>query len=255
MAIKIGHASLDENRKISGGTSGDQTGKEVCIRTWYSKPWGYVLRAKDSAVAEKMAKACEDGCANNNIGYDQNQRMTLYTQAKKVGYDLSKITVACECDCSAFMCVCALAAGINVSPSLTTRSLKAGFLNTGEFAVLTESKYLTSDTYLKRGDILVKSGSHTVMALENGSKCNSSSVTTAINKLASAKSYNKAKARTYTTTAALNLRYGPDKDKYNSIKILAKDSKVKCYGYYTDDWYYVVDSTGTVGFVHHDYLK
>ena len=30
--IKIGHASIDENGKITGGKAGDQTGKEVCIR-------------------------------------------------------------------------------------------------------------------------------------------------------------------------------------------------------------------------------
>ena len=37
MAVKIGHASIDERGKISGGKAGDQTGKEVCIRDWYNK--------------------------------------------------------------------------------------------------------------------------------------------------------------------------------------------------------------------------
>ncbi|MGL6198242.1 MAG: hypothetical protein ACRC3H_04830 [Lachnospiraceae bacterium] len=55
MSINIGHASLDENGKISGGAAGDQTGKEVYIRTWYSKPWGFVPRPIDSVLAEKMA--------------------------------------------------------------------------------------------------------------------------------------------------------------------------------------------------------
>ena len=44
MPIKIGHASIDENNKTKGGVAGDQTSKEVCIRTWYSKPWQYILR-------------------------------------------------------------------------------------------------------------------------------------------------------------------------------------------------------------------
>ena len=35
MSVKIGHASIDENNKASGGKSGDQTGKEICIRNWY----------------------------------------------------------------------------------------------------------------------------------------------------------------------------------------------------------------------------
>lgn len=172
MAINIGHASLDENGKISGGAAGDQNGKEVCIRTWYSKPWSLVLRSRDSAKAEKMAKACEAGCANNKIGYDQGQRNTLNTQASKVGYDLGKITTACECDCSSFMAVCAQAAGYNIPYSggnaPTTSTLQSAFVSTGGFDVLTASQYLTTDVNLKRGDVLVKPGSHTAMALGNG---------------------------------------------------------------------------------------
>lgn len=171
MAVKIGHASLDERGKISGGAAGDQTGAEVCIRTWYSKPWGFVLRCKNSEKAEKMAFACEQGCANEKIGYNQARRNTLYTQARNVNYDLSKITTACECDCSSFMTVCALAAGIPITYSSnapTTSTMKTIFMNTGEFDILTESKYLTGDACLRRGDILVKPGSHTAMVLENG---------------------------------------------------------------------------------------
>lgn len=177
MAIKIGHASIDENGKIAGGTAGDQTKKEVCVRTWYSKPWGVLLRCTDSKMAEKMAVACEKGCSNDKIGYDQYQRTTLYTQACKVNHDLSKITTACECDCSSFMCECAIAAGIDVQYNLTTSTMKNGFEKTGKFKVLTDSKYLTSDKYLKRGDILVKAGSHTVMVLEDGNGVSESKYT------------------------------------------------------------------------------
>lgn len=180
MPILIGHASIDENGKTKGGSAGDQTKKEVCTRAWYSKPWDYVLRCKDRNKAEKMAIACEKGCANDNIGYDQNQRNTLYTQAKSVNYDLGKITMPCECDCSSFMTVCAQAAGIDIpynsGNAPTTSTMKNAFVSTGEFDVLTNSKYLTSDKYLKRGDILVKSSSHTVMALENGEKATNSKI-------------------------------------------------------------------------------
>lgn len=174
MAVLIGHASMDESGKTKRGKAGDQTKKEICIRAWYSKPWDFILQCKDQVKAEKMAIACEQGCANDNIGYDQNQRNTLNTQAKLVDYDLSKIQTPCETDCSAFMTVCAQAAGINIpynsGNAPTTSTMKSAFISTGEFDVLTDSKYLTSDNYLKRGDILVKAGSHTVMALENGIK-------------------------------------------------------------------------------------
>lgn len=170
--MRIGHSSIDENNKAKNGKAGDQTGKEVCIREWYSKPWDYVLRCIDSDKAELMAKACESGCANNNIGYDQNQRNTLRSQAILNHYDLSKIVTPCECDCSSFMSVCAECAGISVpyngSNAPTTSTMKKAFMSTGLFEYLTDKKYTTQNTYLKRGDILVKSGSHTVMVLDDG---------------------------------------------------------------------------------------
>ena len=187
--MRIGHSSIDENGKIKGGTAGDQTGKEVCTREWYSKPWSLLLRAKDSTVAEKMAQACEAGCANACIGYDQNQRNTLRTQAQAVGFDLSKIATPCECDCSSFMSVCAEAAGVSVpyngTNAPTTLTMKTAFTSTGAFEALTDAKYLTGTAYLKRGDILVKPGSHTVMALDNGTSAGDSGDTSA----ASADSY------------------------------------------------------------------
>jgi hypothetical protein len=131
-------------------------------------------------VAEKMAKACEAGCANDKIGYDQYQRNTLRTQAKAVGWDLSKITVACECDCSSFMTVCAEAAGINMDSAYTsgnapvTSTMREKFEATGAFEVLTDSKYLTGSSYLKRGDILVNESAHTAMVLSNGANAGSS---------------------------------------------------------------------------------
>lgn len=169
MAVKIGHASIDENGKARGGVSGDQTGREVCTREWYNKNWISVIRAKDKKVADKIAKAMEAACANNKIGYDQNQRTTLYTEAKAKNWDLSKITKTCETDCSALVSVCVNAAGVSVSKDIYTGNEASALKNTGKFEVLKESKYLTSDAYLKRGDILLSNG-HTAVVLSNGSK-------------------------------------------------------------------------------------
>ena len=171
MSVRIGHASIDENGKATGGSSGDQTGKEVVIRNWYNKPWNVVLRPKSAAVAELSARACEDACANPNVGYDQGGRNTLYAKAKAAGFDLSAVG-ACECDCSSLMHVCAIAGEANLtygSNGYTTRTMVSAFVASGDYEKLTDSKYLDSDKYLKRGDILVKEGSHTVMVLDNGS--------------------------------------------------------------------------------------
>lgn len=164
MAIRIGHASSDENRKAKKGKAGDQTGGEVCIRNYYDSEWTYILRCKDKQKAEIMAKACEAGCENKNIGYDQNERNTLRTQAKAVNWDLSKITTPCECDCSTLMAVCAEAAGINIPYSgdnaPTTYSMRTAFKSTGMFDVL------PATVAKRRSDILVKNG-HTVMVLDD----------------------------------------------------------------------------------------
>lgn len=172
MAVLIGHASIDERGKASGGAAGDQTGKEVCTRSWYAKGWQYCLRPKSTTVAERSAAACEAACANNNIGYDQSQRNTLHNLAKANGYNL-KAVGKCETDCSALMVVCAIAGGVtaleHTGNAPTTSTMVAAFRASGAYDVLTDRKYLTGDAYLKRGDILVKPGSHTVMVLSNGS--------------------------------------------------------------------------------------
>lgn len=173
MAVLIGHASKDERSKFNSGTAGDQTGVEVYTRNWYNAGWNVVLRPKSSSVAEKSAVACEKACANNKIGYDQYQRNNLYKEAQKVGWDISKITTACECDCSSLMHTCAIIGGANLtygSNGLVTFNMVNAFVKSGDYEKLTGSKYCAQDAYLKRGDILVKESGHTAMVLSNGSK-------------------------------------------------------------------------------------
>lgn len=176
MAVMIGQASIDERGKITGGQAGNQSGRELNKRSWYANGWTLLIRAKDPAVAEKMAKACEAGVANRNIGYDQSQRNTLREYARLAGWDLSKIKDGCETDCSAFMAVCAEAAGVSMDKAYTAGNAPATFqmrvqwAKTGAFDMYTDSKYLTSDAFLRRGDVLVNESRHTVMVLSNGLK-------------------------------------------------------------------------------------
>lgn len=252
MSVKIGHASIDENGKIAGGAAGDSTAKEVCTRTWYNKSWNVLLRPKNKTLAEKSATACEKGCGNKKIGYDQNQRNTLNTQAKKVNYDLSKIATACECDCSSFMHVCAIAGGADIpygSNGVTTRTMVNAFVNSGDYEKIIASKYLTSDKYVKRGDILVKEGSHTVMVLEDGA--NATTKTSNTLKVAAARAFNKKYAKTYKTTTSLNMRIDAGAIEENKvITVIPKGETVRCYGFYTSYkgvvWLYVKygDKTG-----------
>lgn len=168
--IKIGQASRDERMRYSGGLAGDQDGKEVSIRVWYNRPWNKVLRAKNPSIAEKIATAMEKACKNDYIGYDQNQRTTLYNLAKVNGWKIDDIKTPCETDCSALVAVCVNAAGIKVSGDIYTGNESTALLKTGEFELLDAPKYLTTDEYLKRGDILLYEFHHTAIALENGKK-------------------------------------------------------------------------------------
>lgn len=186
MSILIGHASIDENKKIGGGQAGDQTGKEVYICNWYAGDWNVVLRPVSADIAEKMAVACEVLCKGNLVGYDQYQRNTLWDELEKVGWNPAKLKTKCETDCSAFMSACTRAAGVNIPRvnmgngqynAPVTYTMCEAFNSTGKFQVLTDTKYMTSDKYLKRGDILVRESGHTAMALGNGAQ--SGTVTTA----------------------------------------------------------------------------
>ena len=171
MAVRIGHASIDENGKITGGAAGDQTGKEVCIRNWYNGGWEFLARAKEPAVAARIAAAAEAACNNPNIGYDQLSRNTLMTQAKAANFDLSKIVTPCECDCSALVSVCvrtAVGRDFYTGNAPTTRTLKKALTTLGGFEILTDQKYLATSNYLQKGDILCKAGSHAVVVLDDG---------------------------------------------------------------------------------------
>lgn len=152
MAVKVGSA-----RSSFGNTSaGDQyNGLEVSTQNWYlhSKGW-IVLRAKDATVREKQAQAMEKACVNNNIGYDQSTRLTLYNNIKDKNFDPAKTTKKVNTDCSALVRVCMAYAGVTCSDFITSTQISYT-MATGAYEKLTDSKYTTKSDYLLRGDILV----------------------------------------------------------------------------------------------------
>lgn len=184
----IAHASIDENGKITGGKAGDQTKKEVCIRTWYNKNWGHVLHIANEDVRKQFANNMIDLAKNNNVGYDQNQRNTLLVQAEKVEFNLQKITTACECDCSSAVTVCVLGAIYKVlgkteyekalaimfagSNCATTRTLRSRLAKLDMISVkeYTSKTYTSGTSYASYGDIYLKEGSHVVVYIESGEK-------------------------------------------------------------------------------------
>lgn len=177
MAVKIGSARIGENGRITGGRPGDQTGKEVSTQNWYrhSKGWR-VLRCNIPEARAYIAQAMKNACANSDIGYNQNERNTLYSNVKSANFDTSKTTKKVNTDCSALVRVCVLYGLWKVGKEISigdfyTANEASYLLKSGCFKELTGSKYTNSSSYLCAGDVLVtKTKGHTVIVLNDGSQ-------------------------------------------------------------------------------------
>ena len=169
--VKIAHASIDENGKISGGQAGDQTGKEVCIRTWYNKPWNCVIRFKLPAMRLKVADCMVKAANNPYIGYDQAQRNSLLNYARNVGYNPALVTTPCETDCSALVTLACIYAGIPEQAlvvngnSATTRTLRSHLQATGMVEVFVGKEYTAAMENLIVGDILLSERHHVAVVV------------------------------------------------------------------------------------------
>ena len=158
--IKFGSARIDENGKATGGKAGDQTGKEVSEQGFYMHSKGWLcFRAKDVSVANELAKAMRDACANDNIGYDQGNRQIM-TMLKKYG-SMDKIEEKTETDCSNLVRGCIYqATGIDVG-NFNTATEPAALRKSGLF----DEVEISSEKDIYNGDILVtKTKGHTVIA-------------------------------------------------------------------------------------------
>lgn len=171
----LSNSGHDENNKYNGGAAGDQTGGEWEIAGWYSRPWKVMLRYPSRRVADMIAKLSKDAALNDNIGYDQDERLTFWEALKKANYDPASITTKCEADCSAGVAAIVKATGYklgiaslkNVPYDMYTGNERS-CLETAGFVAYTDSKYLTSPDYLLPGDILLTPGSHTAINLNTG---------------------------------------------------------------------------------------
>lgn len=120
-------ASIGSNGKVSGDLVGDQTGKEVKISEYYEFGQKWVIRFCSKKRGRKAAEATKMLVRNNNIGYNQRNRKSLYRQCELINWDINRIYQIhpCDCDCS-LLSVCAInfAYGKSLLPySLTTYSL------------------------------------------------------------------------------------------------------------------------------------
>ena len=173
MNIKLVHASISENGDSGwNGKSkaGDQTGKEVCMRSWYSKPWNVLIRYPNNNIAVKASSAAVQLANSSLVGYDQSQRNTLYQELRKNGFDVDKYIasgVNTECDCSSFIyavysCFIPEMRSNNNAPR--TATMKTDFKKWGFELYYSES--LLNGKGVLIGDIMVREGSHTAMVTD-----------------------------------------------------------------------------------------
>ena len=189
MGIIIGSAKIDENRKAMGGAVGDQkqktsndTAGEVSMQSFYVHPKGwYILRAKNTAHAKKMANLMKTACNNPNLGYDQSNRLGVITHGVES-------TVKTECDCSSLVReIIKEATGVDVG-NFTTATQVATFKKSGLF----EEKitYVSqAKTPVYDGDILVtKTQGHTVIVVSGNPRNSSDNSSDTIDKSSDNKS-------------------------------------------------------------------
>lgn len=169
---KCAWASIDEKGNIKGGVAGDQTDREVKTGSWYDFNQTQVLFWKDASLAKKYVAALKYFASSNLVGYDQDERTTLYNALAKVKWKYPDLKVKVETDCSSLVLAavnCAVGKKL-VTSAANTSTMKSILMNTGLFVEKTGSKYTKSGEYLALGAILIAPGHHVISAIENGPK-------------------------------------------------------------------------------------
>ena len=82
---QIVQASINEKGTATGGTPGDQTGKEFLVRSYYNFPWDYVLRYPETA--EKTRKKTDADIAKEVIRGLWGNGSERIRRLRKAGYN------------------------------------------------------------------------------------------------------------------------------------------------------------------------
>lgn len=93
---RIVHASINERGTATGGIPGDQTGREICERSYYNYPWDCVLRYVEGATATDSAaqtprKTCKAELPQISKGDVSAATAALQGALTYLGYDTTWI--------------------------------------------------------------------------------------------------------------------------------------------------------------------
>lgn len=164
--VTIAHAICNEFGRATGGQPGNQSGEELKFREWYSSGdgWDAVLRAKDKSKRKLIADCAEKCVRNLKIGYDQEDRYSLYDTVQLEKFDPDTLKIKVNCDCSSLCTVCANYAGYYILRGTHTGNMISRYKEAG-FKVLSSSKYTAHTEKLKVGDILVREYGHAAIVV------------------------------------------------------------------------------------------
>lgn len=184
----VSNCGKNEFGSATGGLAGDQTGKEFWLINWYNFGQSVVYRYPNKVVADLIGDIAEKSAKNDNIGYDQNTRLSFHTQLKNFNWHPEKIIAPCNADCSSATAAIVIACGHQLmenedknlrkigerfvemmSPMDTTWNIGEDLANCG-FIALRETKYLSSDAFLRKGDINLNDSSHVNVVVSDGFK-------------------------------------------------------------------------------------
>lgn len=90
---RIAHASINEKGTPTGGKTGDQTGKEICIRDYYtySGGWDYHLRYDTPATIASQDEGIIDRVAREVIRGHWGDNPYRKMRLEVAGYDYKKV--------------------------------------------------------------------------------------------------------------------------------------------------------------------
>ena len=181
--VRVSNCGHDENGRYAGGKAGDQTGGEYCLKTWYSRPWDYIIRWRDEELGNLFADLAIEAALNDRIGYDQGtagnsgDRYTFRKQMQAAGWRPSIIKVACEADCSESTIVLIRAVGhlkgikeLQECNATYTGNMMNYFRSAAgkKYFVVLQGAYLTDPSLARRGDINLNVAHHVNVTVDNG---------------------------------------------------------------------------------------
>ena len=163
MNIKVVEAIGDEGGHSSGGTPGDQTGKEILLRTFKARSYPFTqhLRCTDRQMAQAAVSYGTRIAACSRFGYNQKKRWEGAKNIELIGPDRLESADPGDFDCSSLVVECYRLAGAPLQMTGYTGNLRQLLMQTGLFTDTDEASAVA-------GDVWCAPGKHALMVTSGG---------------------------------------------------------------------------------------